>query len=224
MMRRGARSYAFTLIELLVVIAIIAILAAILFPVFAQARQKARLTSCLSNLKQLGTALSMYVQDYDERLTPHLDRWPTGKLSPDAGTSVVGNALKAAWGPYVKNTGVYRCPADTAVETTKWSTGETSYWYNPAVGPLGKSLLTTEKSTYPSVTGDPTRCVLICDRYLTSHSGSNDQKTWVINITFADGHAKHRRYLPCSPTGPKAKATPLNDTYCDDAEFFSQMP
>jgi prepilin-type N-terminal cleavage/methylation domain-containing protein len=57
---------AFTLIELLVVIAIIAILAAILFPVFAQAREKARGTSCLSNLKQIGTSLQMYNQDYDE--------------------------------------------------------------------------------------------------------------------------------------------------------------
>ncbi|MFO8079838.1 MAG: prepilin-type N-terminal cleavage/methylation domain-containing protein, partial [Armatimonadota bacterium] len=60
--RRG-----FTLIELLVVIAIIAILAAILFPVFARAREKARQTSCLSNLKQLGLGMQMYAQDYDER-------------------------------------------------------------------------------------------------------------------------------------------------------------
>src|ERR671911_1054625 len=64
--RRG-----FTLIELLVVIAIIAILAAILFPVFAQAREKARQTSCLSNHRQIGTAAMMYVQDYDEMWVPY---------------------------------------------------------------------------------------------------------------------------------------------------------
>src|SRR5258707_10170131 len=66
----SARRQGFTLIELLVVIAIIAILAAILFPVFAQAREKARQAGCLSNLKQIGTAAMMYVQDYDETY-PH---------------------------------------------------------------------------------------------------------------------------------------------------------
>src|SRR5437762_6356050 len=77
-MNRRARS-GFTLIELLVVIAIIAILAAILFPVFAQAREKARAISCLSNCKQAGLAWSMYAQDYDETTPPQ--RMQAGEYS-----------------------------------------------------------------------------------------------------------------------------------------------
>src|SRR5947207_1777505 len=79
----------FTLIELLVVIAIIAILAAILFPVFAQAREKARQTTCLSNLRQMGWGLQMYGQDYDERMPP-------GGYS---GINDFGNASAAGWKP-----------------------------------------------------------------------------------------------------------------------------
>ena len=76
-------SRGFTLIELLVVIAIIAILAAILFPVFAQARDKARSVSCLSNMRQLGTAFTMYLQDYDEKVLPRYQACPsTGPTGP----------------------------------------------------------------------------------------------------------------------------------------------
>ncbi len=94
MNRRG-----FTLIELLVVIAIIAILAAILFPVFARAREKARQSSCLSNVKQLTLGALMYIQDYDER-TMERTRWSATPASHP-------------WTPYVKNDQIWRCPSDS---------------------------------------------------------------------------------------------------------------
>jgi prepilin-type N-terminal cleavage/methylation domain-containing protein len=106
-MKRG-----FTLIELLVVIAIIAILAAILFPVFARAREKARQSSCQSNLKQLSLGVLMYMQDYDGR-------------SPFGWTTYEGNtALAYRWRdaiqPYIKNTQILVCPSNATDGTSSY--------------------------------------------------------------------------------------------------------
>ncbi|MDX1933659.1 MAG: prepilin-type N-terminal cleavage/methylation domain-containing protein [Capsulimonadales bacterium] len=107
---RGARR-GFTLIELLVVIAIIAILAAILFPVFAQAREKARQTSCLSNMKQLGLAVRMYVQDYDETFSPIRVALATATNFPNVPADSVLTWRNVVQ-PYVKNTGIFSCPSN----------------------------------------------------------------------------------------------------------------
>ena len=104
----------FTLIELLVVIAIIAILAAILFPVFSKARAAARKTSCLSNIKQLTLGMTMYAQDYDETFP----QWNWGQSSQyftNDGTTIWWNAIY----PYVKNAQVYVCPDNKYTTKTK---------------------------------------------------------------------------------------------------------
>jgi prepilin-type N-terminal cleavage/methylation domain-containing protein len=103
----------FTLIELLVVIAIIAILAAILFPVFAQAREKARQATCLSNMKQIGLASNLYVQDYDETFPGH--NWPQGEglhALPDGRRYRGHVGWPLLFYPYIKNLGVFICPSD----------------------------------------------------------------------------------------------------------------
>ncbi|MBC7288466.1 MAG: prepilin-type N-terminal cleavage/methylation domain-containing protein, partial [Armatimonadetes bacterium] len=102
----------FTLIELLVVIAIIAILAAILFPVFSRAREKARAVTCISNMKQMGLAFMMYVQDYDEIFQPTY-RW------------------KERLDPYMKNTELFKCPSRPQLP---WYYG---HGYNGAAGFAG---------------------------------------------------------------------------------------
>src|SRR6516225_2829513 len=103
----------FTLIELLVVIAIIAILAAILFPVFAQAREKARQATCLSNCKQIGLASNMYIQDYDETFPGHDWQKGMGVWALPDGRSYKGHlGWSLQFYPYLKNLNVLICPSD----------------------------------------------------------------------------------------------------------------
>lgn len=109
----GHKTPGFTLIELLVVIAIIAILAAILFPVFMQAREKARQTKCLNNMKQIGVAMYAYTQDWDDRFPKwgfnYWENWPGAEYQDK-------NPIFIGWDevlmPYIKNTAIFVCPSE----------------------------------------------------------------------------------------------------------------
>src|SRR5947199_9208330 len=105
--QRRADSAGFTLIELLVVIAIIALLAAILFPVFSQAREKARQANCLSSLKQLSLALFMYTQDYDETLPRNRFAFKNSDVCASGGQA---RTWKGAIQAYVKSYDFWKCP------------------------------------------------------------------------------------------------------------------
>jgi len=177
-MRKG-----FTLIELLVVIAIIAILAAILFPVFARAREKARQTACLNNVKELTLAVLMYVQDYDERF-------------PQSSMPASVTPWFTLCGPYIKNQQILVCPSESDT-TAYYSWAGTRYtyavnyrffYYSYAIRSLGDFRRPAEQ-------------MLLC------HDGgpnSNYHYTWAdyygqpccklhnggSNLGFIDGHAK----------------------------------
>ena len=141
----------FTLIELLVVIAIIAILAAILFPVFARARENARRASCSSNLKQIGLGILQYTQDYDERYV----RATTG----------AGGGASQTWAnstqPYIKSTQVFQCPSDPSREVNTWWMGSLpadqqfhiSYLYNSSVARSSDAAMQNPSGTVMAVDG-----------------------------------------------------------------------
>jgi len=194
------RDRGFTLIELLVVIAIIAILAAILFPVFAKAREKARQSSCLSNLKQIGVATLMYAQDYDETLPRY---YHSGGVNYTAQVSIQ---------PYMKNEQIWVCPSGWDNFHYYWDAGYPgapaeipgSYGYNHRLNSRLLAELTRAPET--GVWADARKRYTILHengRYRTidRHNGGG-------NMTYADGHAKWQNadYLMCGAQVPQGTA------------------
>ncbi len=213
------RSKGFTLIELLVVIAIIAILAAILFPVFAKAREKARQITCLSNMKQLGLGLTQYEQDYDEFL-------PT-QIGDGAGGGAEGFLVNGTtpvsqvnWAgdifPYVKSLGVFLCPDATSANIASGNCNTaakdlTNYYYNgilmqntvsgqdkyvskniSQIPSPSSTIFLQEDTTYTSCAPSRPRDVLVPGKYRdASCSTYSFQHSAGGNLLYTDGHAKY---------------------------------
>jgi prepilin-type N-terminal cleavage/methylation domain-containing protein/prepilin-type processing-associated H-X9-DG protein len=193
----SSRRSAFTLIELLVVIAIIAILAAILFPVFAQAREKARQTSCLSNLKQYSLANLMYVQDYDE----------TFPMSAYLNVSCVATFYWAV-APYVKNNQITQCPSDKEAMNVQLLTGApcantppfNSYVVNPALYASG--FMPNVNTLSLASVSRPAETVMHYDgnTSVTQQQIVQARHQNMFDASFVDGHAKAIQ-ATLNPTG-----------------------
>ncbi len=212
----------FTLIELLVVIAIIAILAAILFPVFARAREKARQASCLSNTKQMGLAVMQYAQDYDEtyvcgflRNVPTSNRFWYQLLQP-----------------YIMNYQVFRCPSAGCVKCPTNGSfycgayGPVDYACNHRLLAVWGAYIRVASVKYAAETvviaeSDWTRCPSDYGSNAWRICESNHASFFVpqrhndgANLVFADGHAKwhHVKLYPNSPySGPVKYTLPITD-------------
>jgi prepilin-type N-terminal cleavage/methylation domain-containing protein/prepilin-type processing-associated H-X9-DG protein len=214
------RKRGFTLIELLVVIAIIAILAAILFPVFARAREQARKTTCASNLKQLTTGMLMYTQDYDEQFMagrPECSHGgcPGGDFqcwNQADGRGVDDFHMQAQWWavavyPYVKNAQIFQCPSSAPGTYKDWFSGGQSMTRMAQLGykfdgisyewKLANAVAARCKRGLAMYQA-PVNRVMLIENWQTGapHSGSGQwafHKTSSNNASFVDGHVKFMR-------------------------------
>jgi prepilin-type N-terminal cleavage/methylation domain-containing protein/prepilin-type processing-associated H-X9-DG protein len=166
MMRSNRLTRGFTLIELLVVIAIIAILAAILFPVFAQAREKARQTSCLSNHRQIGTALMIYAQDYDEMFVPLY-------TSVRDGATLRNPLWPHMLHPYVKTGNVFREPSnwtrtpyEAADHPANWQKDIITNWHEGFFTAMGRNACVPDFGFSMAQVSRPADSIAMCDTRL----------------------------------------------------------
>lgn len=202
----------FTLIELLVVIAIIAILAAILFPVFARAREKAKQTSCLSNMKQLGLAVLSYAQDYDELLP-----FSAGYRAPTVVLDDSPDVYSYWWQktePYIKNLQVLACPSESTQRVYSGDVSDSRYNIDYTINILdsGQALAKIEKPSANIIVteGANNYCRWYCSATCSAAAGAGNY-AWhstrhneMSNYLFMDGHAKPLKVGTISATGPWA--------------------
>ncbi len=211
------RRKGFTLIELLVVIAIIAILAAILFPVFAKAREKARQSSCASNVKQLMLGALQYVQDYDETFM-RANNAPCVYLLPDGVTTSTQTNLLWTYQMYgyTKNSQMWSCPSSTFKWPANAYTQNACYGYND--GYLGGAALASLQAPAETIT------FADCGYYLTDwDQNATDNRLYPsvvhndgANVAFADGHTKWYKGITIAYYDAAEHATPPSPNIWDN--------